>query len=148
MITLEEIYAAQLEAARLAAHERRIPLTLWPADLASRQAMYKFCKAIPFLGNYVPKGYQRVNVQDVLLYHLDYFFVDATGAWENIYHEPALSIGQLRDMLVKLYHINVLERPIGLNGRYDVPSTYGLGIWEAGQFQVNIALYQEAQNAS
>lgn len=104
--------------------------------------MLAFCGEIPFLGTYVAKGYRRVNVQDVLPYHLDFFFVDASGSWVNTYQEPALSTGEFRDMLLELYCIDVLERPVGLNGRYDVSSRYSLGIWEAGQFQVHIALYE------
>ena len=145
MITLEQIHAEQLRAAAEAARERREPLTIWPADLATPEATYGLCRGIPFLGNYIPRGYKRVNVQDVLPYHLDYFFVDAMGGWENTHHEAALSIGEFREMLMELLQIDNLEHPIGLDGRYDVSSSYSLGIWEVGQFQVNIALYRGTQ---
>ena len=141
MITLQQIQAEAHKAAVEAAREHRMPLTIWPMDLATKESMYYFCRGIPYLGGYIPKGYKQINVRDILPYHLDCFFVDAIGVWENTYHEAALSIGEFRDMLLELLRIDNLKNPIGLNERYDVSSTYSLGIWESGEFQVNIALY-------
>ena len=149
MITLEQIHAATLKAEAKAAKEHKTPLAIWPMDLYTKASMYSFCRGIPFLGSYIPRGYKRVSVQDILSYHLDYFFVDAMGTWENIHHEPALSIKEFRDMLRELYKIDVLEYPLGLGTgerwRAGVESTYGLGIWESGQFQIHIALYRGTQ---
>ena len=149
MITLEQIQAETRKAAAKAAKEHRTPVEFWPGDLTDA-AIYSFCRGIPFLGDYIPRGYKRVSVQDVLPYHLDYFFVDATGAWENTHYEAALSIRQFRDMLRELYKIDIQEYPTGVFGdgshwRGGLESTYSLGIWEAGKFQVHIALYRGTQ---
>lgn len=77
-----------------------------------------FCRHIPFLGDYVPEGWERVP-------GIEPIFVDSSGFGSS--GEPALSLEEFGKRLAAF-------KKSGDN--------YGFGIIEAGQFQVYIAVYR------
>lgn len=78
----------------------------------------EFCARIPFLGAYIPEGWERAEgIEDL--------FVDSSGFGAE--NEPALSLGQFAKRLESF-------RQSGDN--------YGFGIFEAGEFQVYVRVYR------
>lgn len=77
-----------------------------------------FCRRIPFLGDYVPEGWERVP-------EIEPLFVDSSGFGSA--GEPALTLAEFSRKLAAF-------KKSGDN--------YGFAIIEAGQFQVYIAVYR------
>ena len=82
MMSLATIRDISAKAARKAARAHKVPLTVEQDDLNNTHFLWEHLRAMPFIGDYVPKGYKRVQV----------FFVDATGFGEP--GEPALTQGE------------------------------------------------------
>jgi hypothetical protein len=82
MMDLSQIQDMSRKAARKAAREKRIPLMVEAEDLMDNDTIFNHIRQIPFLGGYLPKGYERV----------DELFVDMSGFGSD--NEPALSLRQ------------------------------------------------------
>lgn len=116
----------QLEAARLASQRHNTPLVLWPEDLATEDAFRQFCRSMPMLGDYIPPGWSNPSVQTFQPSNPYYsYFVDSSG-WGGA-SEPALTLSAFRQALIDL------TQQYGFK--------FGLAIYSAGEFQVNIGLY-------
>ena len=133
MITAEQAQAEGRRQAVRSSHEKVVPLSLWPEDLTVDG--WKAIR-IPFLGNrsvirhpYGPPIWKRADVQDFLpTYPYKWFFVDSSGMGEE--GEAALTVDGFRQLLIE-FQAKVREDGYEL----------GLGIAEAGQFQVHVAAY-------
>lgn len=106
------------EAARNAEARNLQPASIRAFDPGQPQ---EFVRTIPFLGSYIPAGWQPAGFDDL--------FVDSTGIAGD--HEAALS---LRQFAARLYDL----KRTGEN--------YGLGIIEAGEFQVYVRVYRPHVN--
>lgn len=131
MMSPEVIRSLSAEAARKAARARRIPLMVQPDDLmVDDTALVKFVSRCPFLGDYLPKGYERVSAKtleqlDPKARHYETLFVDTTG-WGSE-SEPALTLRGFAKAI----------RALGPG--------YGYAIYDRGQFQANIDIYREVK---
>ena len=76
MMSLSTIREISAKAARKAAREHKTPLLV---ELDDMDNLYEHLRAMPFIGDYVPKGFVKVGE----------FFVDATGFGSP--GEPALT---------------------------------------------------------
>ena len=131
MMSPEVIRSLSAEAARKAARDRKIPLMVQPDDLlVDDTALVKFVSRCPFLGDYQPKGYERVSAKTLeqlgpkaRLYET--LFVDMTG-WGSE-GEPALTLREFAKAI----------RALGPG--------YGYALYEHGQFQANIDVYREVK---
>ena len=93
---------------------------------------------IEYLGNYVPKGWKRLDVNKyVMKWELPYshkildkggVFVDSSGFGQP--GEPALTIQQLISLMAKL----LSNKP-----------TLGFGIVSTGQFQITIGVFENVR---
>jgi hypothetical protein len=101
----------QVDAARAAAKERKVPFVVWPEDV---QLGVKLLASFPFLGDYIPKGWRRAET----------YLVDATGFGAD--YESALTVDEF------LAHV------LGCT-KSEQGSAWG--VYEAGQFQVIVARY-------
>ncbi len=122
MFSAETIRSLSDDAARKAARDKRKPYVFWNADEA-RTAK----GVIPFIGDYLPKGWERVLDADgdPLQY-----FVDSSGFGSE--HEPALT---QRAFIAKL--VEHVENGDG----------YGFAIVEAGQFQAYVGVFRPTKDA-
>jgi hypothetical protein len=94
-------------------------LALRPADI--RQLDLSKCPPFPFLGDYVPEGWVKFEVNGD---HKTYF-VDSSGLGEP--GEAALTVREFLEVL-KQYKLS--------------GDPFGFGIIEAGQFQVVVGVYK------
>ena len=120
MMSLATIKAMQREAAYKAMAEKKTPFIYWNEGEVDEYERFPF----PFLGDYVPEGWELV----------DQFFVDATGLGQD--WEPALSVRQFRELLKE--KIKESREKLGHNP--------GWAIVEAGQFQVYVGQYQRVSS--
>lgn len=120
MMSNAQIAQMSRDAATHAAKERKVPLMVWPEDLEDLNLI----EGIPFLGDYVPPGWKRVEVPEGRCVYkhdgVSCWFVGASGCGAD--NEPALSI----DQFLKVIEVN-----------------FGYAVVEAGQFQVHIAKYEK-----
>lgn len=118
MMSNAQIVQMSRDAAMRAAEESKVPLMVWPEDLVDLSLI----RGIPFLGDYVPRGWKRVGVPEGRCVYkhdgVSCWFVDSSGFGAD--DEPALSIEQF---------LGCLE------------AGFGYAIVEAGQFQVHVAKY-------
>jgi len=89
------------------------------------------CKRIPFLGDYVPRGFARVHVGQTFGDNYGYgtadhehLFVDSSGCGGR--GERAMTVGEFAEFV---------QRHPG----------YGYAIVEAGQFQIVLGVYQRTK---
>ena len=133
MITAAQAQAEGRRQAVVSAQEKRIPLVLWPEDLTADG--WESVR-IPHLGDrpairhpFGPPMWKRADVRDFLpTYPYKWFFVDSSGMGEE--GEAALTVDGFRQLLIE-FQAKVREDGYEL----------GLGIAEAGQFQVHVAAY-------
>lgn len=132
MFSPEVIHDIQLTAAAEASRERREPLVPWEgADI----------RMAPFLGEYVPAGWRPLKWDEVVVerprgsdwWHGDEatLFIDATGIGRD--DEPCLTYRQAYGWVARLLA--------------STSETVGVGIREAGQFQVYLGLYVKDDDA-
>jgi hypothetical protein len=128
MMTVETIRNISRDAALKAASEKALPFIIWPEDMGAN--ITSVCKSLPFLGDYLPKGWKRVSLKGDEHAHGVYmgdnsgfgaYFVDATGFADGT-QEPAMSIDQFGKVL-------------------EVGRAYGLV--EVGQFQVKVGVFEK-----
>jgi len=100
------------KAARRAARQHLEPYVVFDKAEVDRMTSFPF----PFLGDYVPKGWEKVNE----------LFCDSSGFGRD--SEGALSVGQLQSELLK---------------RLEAKDTFGYAIVEAGQFQAYVGVYRK-----
>jgi len=112
MMSPEAIRSESDRAARRAARERREPYVVFDEREARSMQSFPF----PFLGDYVPRGWEKV--EDL--------FCDSSGFGSE--SEPALTQGQLRDKVCEYLAL---------------PDTYGFAVTEAGQFQVYVGVFKK-----
>lgn len=112
MLDTRTIRHMQQEAALRAARDGDKPFIFWPGDEVDPADL-------PFLGDYVPRGWRLV----------DTFFVDATGWGDE--REPAMTIPRWRQEVEAV----IAEYA----GSRKVP---GWAVYEAGEFQVVVGLYE------
>jgi len=147
MRSLEQIQVEAKQYARQAAQQEKAPCQLWWQDVGgTTESFGRMCRQVPFLGDYVHPDWQPFDTNTLGLwkprkgqvpalfgatYSYAWFFVDSSGFGGD--NEPALSATELQRAL----------RFLLLN--HD--ASFGIGIREAGQFQVHIGLYvrKEAQ---
>jgi len=139
MMSGEAIVQLSREAALKAAAEGKEPLRYWPGDDPF---------AAPFLGDYVPDEWRNLEVSEVdvealpessrVQYHHDDIgddtfdlFVDSSGFSSNA--EPALTPEAFQAV------VDALSVQLRLQGK-----SLGIGVAEAGQFQVYIRCYVRA----
>jgi hypothetical protein len=115
MMSAAAIRNISRQAAARAARNHQTPFIMEQEDLDETGRVLRH---IPFLGNYLPKGFEKV----------DEYFVDSSGFGKE--GEPALTF---RQFCAKVRQ----------NG-----SGYGYGITEAGQFQVYIGVYSKNGSVS
>ena len=114
-MSIDDIEAIANRAARDAARHKRTPYVFYSEEEVRTCAEGRRAWGIPFLGPYVPPGWEKVGE----------LFCDASG-WGSE-DEPALTQRQLAQKIIG-----------GLNG----PDTLGYGTLSAGQFQVMIGVYR------
>lgn len=122
MMSSEYIRQLADEAAERAKNDGREPQTflgLGHDGIRSRM------RSIPFLGNYVPEGWKRVELEKPRSLACDdgYLFVDKCGM--SAEDEPALTAGEFVDYIYK-------------------HREFAYAIVEEGQFQVVVAGYERA----
>jgi hypothetical protein len=87
MMGMGMIRDIQRKAAAKAARLHKVPFVVWPEDLQAWKAKAPDTFPFPFLGDYVPPGWEKVNE----------LFCDSTGVGRD--SELALSVRQLIDCL-------------------------------------------------
>lgn len=117
MMSLSMIREVQREAALRAAEDGERPFVYWPGDEPNPGDL-------PFLGDYVPRGWRLVRT----------YFVDGTGRGHE--DEPAMTIEAWRR------EVEVVVAEYAGTGR-----TPGWAVYEAGQFQVYVGLYERDNRA-
>jgi len=129
----ETIRQLAREAAEEAAKEGKQPMAVWPEDIeAAKNGHIKAIQGIPFLGDYVPAGFERVNLQPEYdmnshgIYMGDNegfgaYMVDSSGF--GSVGESALTIDEFIDRLTPGYWAVV----------------------EAGQFQVKVGKFNRVK---
>jgi hypothetical protein len=132
MLSLEQIQDISREAALRAAEENQTPYYIDSFDIqAFKQGNIKTLRSIPFLGDYLPPGFQRLSLEGEYDLHphgiymgdndgYGAYFVDATGWGER--GEAALTIKELIERLRPGYYAIVV----------------------AGEFQVKIGAFSTA----
>ena len=128
MISSQGLAQQSLEMSQEAAKQDKHPLPVWPEDVSSLTSWREYCRGVPFLAEYVAPGWAQRNVQNLQPDNLyDTYFVDSSGLGES--GEAALTPEQFRQQVKALCDMHGYR--------------FGLGIAEAGQFQVNIYLYEQ-----
>jgi len=115
MMALSTIRDLAAKKAREAARKKLIPFIVERDDLYFLEPLLR---GIPFLGDYVPKGYSKIQ-EDL--------FVDSSG-WGSP-GEPAMTFDAFCEEVQK-------------NG-----PGYGYAVTEAGQFQVYVGVYRKIPKA-
>ena len=133
MMDIETIVALNKEAGNKAKRDGIKPTTFEQKTLDRFDLM-----KIVNLGNYVPKGWKRLDVNKyVMKWELPYshkllgkggLFVDSSGFGQP--NEPALTIDQLISLMAKL----LSNKP-----------TLGFGIVSEGQFQITIGVFENVR---
>ena len=125
MMSSEQIEREAERHARKAKRHGKVPHFL---SALGDDAIRRECARIPFLGDYVPRGFERMHVGDTFGEQYGagtadhaYLFVDSSGSGER--GERAMTIGQFAEFV---------QRHPG----------YGYAIVEAGQFQIVLGVYQ------
>jgi len=127
MMSPEAIRAFQQEAAAKAARAKRKPLALEADDLVHFDSFLRAVRSTPNLGDYVPRGWKMADVRDYVGgYPYFAFFVDKSGFGDP--GEPALTIEGLYGLIKSIIYENPDE-------------TFGIGLYEEGQFQIHVGLY-------
>ena len=111
MMSIEQVRAESNKRARIA---RRLGLESWAPIDADEVLCWGRCP-IPFLGSYVPEGWELI----------DDFFVDSSGLGSD--DEPALTYSRFKKLAAK----RVTDQP-----------GVGFAITEAGECQVYVGVYQ------
>ena len=119
MLDYSQIKSMAQEAAERAELEGVKPTSIFDLDLHSRNL---FPLPVPFLGDYVPEGWEILPDQQGEQQSL---FCDSSGFGSE--NEPAMSVNQL---------VRKLEQYA------QGDNNIGFGIIEAGEFQVVIGLYR------
>ena len=88
MMSLEAIRSMSQDAARNAAKRNQVPFTVEAEDIADLKQSHRM--PFPFLGDYVPKGWERTAREPM--------FVDSSGFGQD--DEPAMSVNQFLDSLI------------------------------------------------
>lgn len=133
MMSPEVIRSMSAEAALKASRLHKRPLMIEEDDLRlNDEHLVEFMRRMPFLGDYVPEGYERVDAcdQEALAgmpraQHYKALFVDASE-WGTEF-EPALTLMEFAKAV----------RALGPG--------YGYALAEHGQFQVNIWVYRKTE---
>lgn len=129
MISQETARQMAHDQAAEAAQKGQEPFLIWQEDIEHIN-IKKVCQAMPFLGDYLPEGWQRVSLESEEDRHGVYiddnegfgaYFVDSSGFGQN--GEPALN----PERFVKEY----------------LEPGFGYAIVEAGQFQVRIGKFKK-----
>ena len=126
MMSIEQINQESQRAASVAASEDQRPLFIDQFDLAlARRGNYAHL-SIPFIGDYLPEGYQRQELTDDIdgVYSGDNsgygaFFVDSSGFGGE--GEAAITLGRM----------------------FEVMETGYYAVVEAGQFQVKVGMFRK-----
>lgn len=111
MMDLETIKAMAMEAAEAASQMDAQPFVWFNTEEVEEANHFPF----PFLGTYVPEGWEEV----------DRHFVDSSGLGAP--DEPALTVGQFKDLTIQRMT--------------EYPGT-GWAVVEAGQFQVYVGEFR------
>ena len=138
MMDIETIVAMNKEAGNKAKRHGDKPTVFDEDDIRMlKNGDIRPIKSIANLGDYVPKGWKRFNVntiKDVLKLPFDWkflekggLFVDSSGVGTD--SEPALSLRQFVETVIQL-----------VKTRDDL----GFAIYSEGQFQVSIGVYEQA----
>jgi hypothetical protein len=93
MLGAAEIKRISQEAAARASKEHLVPYIIWKEDIG----MQETCKRLPFIGDYVPKGWRLIETH----------FVDSSGCGTE--DEPAETIQHFVDNLVENRGYAVVE---------------------------------------
>jgi len=128
MQSVYEIILASEREAKKAARDHRKPFFFWPGF--DQDDLFEQLRKIPYLGTYLPKGFERVRLTEEFdpnhrgIFEGDNrgfgaYFVDSTGFGGP--HEPCL---QVQEFLGRI--------------RYDV----AYGIVEAGEMQVKVGVFR------
>lgn len=133
MMSPEVIRSLSAEAALKAARLHKLPLMIEEDDLLlDDERLVDFLERMPFLGDYITEGYERVDAcdQEALAgipraQHYKALFVDASG-WGTEF-EPALTLMEFAKAV----------RALGPD--------YGYALAEHGMFQVNIWVYRKVE---
>lgn len=115
MMSLADIARMADEAGRKAKRHGKKPLMVRDYHLSATEDLGGYLRYMPFLGPYVPKGFEKVDV----------YFVDSSG-WGSP-GEPALAIEE--------FYAKVRE----------AGPDFGYAITEAGEFQVYVGRYKETE---
>jgi hypothetical protein len=140
MYSASTIRDMQAKAARKAARERKLPLVFWPNETIDVGGM-------PFLGDYVPRGWRQIEVIETPLTRADLpgvmgnenvcVLVDSMGVEDA--GGPSIGLESLRSLIEQLNRWGAAKH-----------LTVGWAITEVGQFQVVVAAfakpYEEAEN--
>ena len=125
MMSSDQISSEAERHARKAKRNSKVPHFL---SALGDDAIRAECARIPFLGDYVPNGYERVHVGETFGDNYGYgtadhayLFVDSSGFGER--GELAMTVSQFAEFV---------QRHPG----------YGYGIIEAGQFQIVLGVYR------
>ncbi len=129
---LQTIRDIQTEAAHAAARRGKFPLVIFNSDTVEDDI-----KHLPNLGDYEPEGWDLILLSkegiDELLpqwqqRNLDFLFVDK-GGWGRE-GEAALTFEQFcKCVAILVDHFK--------------GKTIGFGIWDEGQFQINVGVYRK-----
>lgn len=115
MLSYEYIRREQDKAARRAAREGLFPYSPASHELANDEELFEALRAIPFIGDYVPKGWEFIEG----------WTVDASGFGAP--DEPALT----QDQFLVRVRAELAKHP-----------NTGFAITESGQFQVFVGVYR------
>jgi len=140
MISAEQSQQMARQRARESAQEGLRPCSIWPEDMADESGR-TLARAIPYLGDREriraadgPPMWVRSDVRGYLpTYRYAWFFVDSSGFGGA--EEPAATVPQFRNLVLEY-----------CGAAHADGYTVGLGIAEAGQFQVHIAPYLRKVN--
>lgn len=101
MMSPETIRSLSRDAAAKAAREHKAPFIVWPEDLNEWKAKLANGQypsfPFPFIGDYKPRGFRKVNE----------YFVDSSGFGAP--GEPALTVSQFLDKLRSGYGYAITE---------------------------------------
>ena len=137
MMSPEQIDAIQRENAEEAEKKGKTPLIVEACDLGTIERFANSINQTPFLGDYIPEGYKYVDsLEEILpdksryIFQGHLLFVDNLGLSDG--GEAALSVEELFD-LCKEFFVARKQEP------------FYLGIWNTGQFQVHLAVFEKAK---
>lgn len=138
MMDIETIVAMNKEAGNKAKWHGEKPTTFDEVEILQiKEGDFRPLKHINNLGNYVPKGWKRFDVnqiKDFLKLPYDWkflkkggLFVDSSGMGSD--GEPALSLRQFVETVSKILEFN---------------KDFGFAIYSEGQFQISVGVYEKA----